>query len=163
MLDVVGIGNAIVDVLSHTEDAFLEEHGMIKGSMALIDEVMAERLYRASGPTVQISGGSAGNTVAGIVSLGGTAGFIGKVRNDALGHVYAHDLVSAGVVFKTPFAMDGPTSGRCLIFVTPDAQRTMNTYLGASANLSSEDLDEALIASAKITYLEGYLFDPPHA
>jgi sugar/nucleoside kinase (ribokinase family) len=162
-LDVVGIGNAIVDILAHADDAFLAAHDMVKGGMALIDEPRAEAIYAAMGPGVEMSGGSAGNTIAGLASLGGKAGYIGKVRDDVLGKVFRHDLISGGVVFPTPAAADGPSTARCMILVTPDAQRTMNTYLGACVNLRPEDVDLALIESAQVTYLEGYLFDPPHA
>ena len=162
-IDVVGIGNAIVDIIAHADDAFLSRHGMPKGAMTLIDEAKAEALYIAMGPAVQLSGGSAANTIAGLASLGAATGYIGKVRDDTLGHVFAHDIRSAGVRFPTQAATDGPATARCLIFVTPDAQRTMNTFLGSSANLSPADVDGELIRSAKITYLEGYLYDPPHA
>jgi sugar/nucleoside kinase (ribokinase family) len=162
-LDVVGIGNAIVDIIDDTDDAFLARHGMAKGGMALIDEAQAEALYAAMGPALELSGGSAGNTIAGLASLGSRCGYIGKVRDDQLGQVFRHDIAAAGVAFPTPAASDGPATARCLILVTPDAQRTMNTFLGACVNLRPEDIDEALISSAKITYLEGYLYDPPHA
>jgi len=162
-LDVVGIGNAIVDIIAHADDAFLDRHGMQKGAMTLVDEARAESLYDAMGPAVQLSGGSAANTIAGLASLGARAGYIGKVRQDALGRIFRHDITSAGVDFPTPSAQDGPATARCFIFVTPDAQRTMNTFLGASVNLSPADVDEDLVRSAKIIYLEGYLYDPPHA
>jgi sugar/nucleoside kinase (ribokinase family) len=162
-LDVVGIGNAIVDIIDNTDDAFLEAHGMTKGSMALIDEARAEAIYSAMGPAIELSGGSAGNTIAGLASLGSRCGYIGKVRDDQLGGVFRHDITAAGVAFPTPAATSGPATARCLILVTPDGQRTMNTFLGACVNLGPEDLDEAMIASARYTYLEGYLFDPPHA
>ena len=162
-LDVVGIGNAIVDVIAHAEDAFLVERGMAKGAMSLVDEPRAEAIYAEMGPAIESSGGSAGNTVAGIASLGGRAGYIGKVRDDALGATFRHDISSAGVTFPTPPAKDGPATARCLILVTPDAERTMNTFLGACTNLTPTDIDRDLVASARITYLEGYLFDPPHA
>ncbi|HEY3638186.1 MAG TPA: adenosine kinase [Rhizomicrobium sp.] len=162
-LDVVGIGNAIVDIIAHADDAFLARHGMQKGGMTLIDEARAEALYAEMGPAVQLSGGSAGNTIAGLASLGARAGYIGKVKEDGLGRVFRHDISAAGVRFPTLAAVDGPATARCLIFVTPDAQRTMNTYLGACVNLTSDDVDEELIRAAKITYLEGYLYDPPHA
>jgi sugar/nucleoside kinase (ribokinase family) len=136
---------------------------MQKGGMTLIDEEKAEALYAAMGPAVQLSGGSAANTIAGLASLGAATGYIGKVRDDQLGHIFGHDIRAAGVRFPTDPAQDGPATARCLIFVTPDAQRTMNTYLGASANLSPADVDDALIGAAKITYLEGYLYDPPLA
>jgi sugar/nucleoside kinase (ribokinase family) len=162
-LDVIGIGNAIVDVIAQADEPFLAAHGMVKGSMALIDEARAELLYEAMGPAIESSGGSAGNTIAGIASLGGAGGYIGKVKSDVLGRVYRHDISAAGIAFPTPDAASGPATARCLIFVTPDAQRTMNTFLGASVNLGPEDIDPAFIASAKVTYLEGYLFDPPQA
>ena len=162
-LDVVGVGNAIVDVLAEAEDSFLAEQGLHKGSMALVDTERAEALYQAMGPGTEMSGGSAANTIAGLASLGGKAGFIGKVRDDQLGAVFRHDIQSLGVQFTTPPLTDGPPTARCLILVTPDAQRTMNTFLGASAQLTEDDIDEALIARAHITYLEGYLFDPPAA
>jgi len=162
-LDVVGIGNAIVDIIDNTDDHFLARHGMVKGAMALIDEAQAEAIYASMGPAIELSGGSAGNTIAGLASLGAKCGYIGKVRDDQLGKVFRHDITAAGVLFPTPSALDGPATARCLILVTPDAQRTMNTFLGACVNLHPEDIDEALIASAKFTYLEGYLFDPPHA
>jgi len=162
-LDVVGIGNAIIDLLAHAEDAFLTEHQLAKGSMTLIDEATAERLYAAMGPTTRASGGSAGNTIAGLGSLGAACGYIGKLRDDELGAAYRHDLLASGVRFTTPMAQDGPATARCIIFVTSDAERTMNTYLGACVNLTVGDIDEALVASARITYLEGYLYDEPHA
>ncbi len=162
-LDVVGIGNAIVDIIAHADDGFLTAQGMAKGSMTLIDEARAEEIYKAMGPAVESSGGSAGNTIAGIASLGGKAGYIGKVRDDLLGKVFRHDITSAGVTFTTEAATDGPSTARSMILVTPDAQRTMNTYLGACVNLRPEDVDLALVESAQVTYLEGYLFDPPLA
>jgi sugar/nucleoside kinase (ribokinase family) len=162
-LDVVGIGNAIVDIIAHADDAFLARHGMQKGAMMLIDEARAESLYASMGPAMQLSGGSAGNTIAGLASLGAQTGYIGKVKNDALGRVFRHDIAAAGVSFPTAAAEEGPATARSFIFVTPDAQRTMNTYLGACVNLAREDVDEQLIRSAKITYLEGYLYDPPQA
>lgn len=161
--DVVGIGNALVDVLTHDDDAFLTAHGMVKGTMALVDAATAERIYDAMGPGVEVSGGSAANTMAGVASLGGRAAFIGRVRDDQLGAVYAHDLRAAGVWYGTPPARDGAPTGRCLIVVTPDAQRTMNTYLGASVELGPGDVAEETIASASVTYLEGYLWDAPGA
>ena len=162
-LDVVGIGNAIVDIIDDTDDAFLERHGMAKGGMALIDEAQAEAIYAAMGPAIELSGGSAGNTIAGLASFGAACGYIGKVRADQLGAVFRHDITAAGVRFTTPAATEGPATARCLILVTPDAQRTMNTFLGACVNLTPDDIDAELIASARITYLEGYLYDPPHA
>ena len=162
-LDVVGIGNAIIDLLAHSEDEFLEEHKLAKGAMTLIDEPTAERLYAAMGPVTRASGGSAGNTIAGLGSLGAACGYIGKLRDDELGDAYRHDLLAAGVSFTTAMATDGPATARCIIFVTSDGERTMNTYLGACVNLKAADIDEALVSSAKITYLEGYLYDEPHA
>jgi sugar/nucleoside kinase (ribokinase family) len=161
--DVVAIGNALVDVLSHESEEFVTDQGMVKGTMALIDTDRAESLYAAMHPAVEISGGSAANTTVGLASFGSRAAFIGRVRTDQLGEVYAHDLRAAGVRFETPPATDGLPSGRCLIVVTPDAERTLNTYLGASAELGESDVDLDLIASATITYLEGYLWDSPGA
>jgi len=162
-LDVVGIGNAIVDVIAHADDEFLARHELPKGAMVLIDDARADMLYAAMGPGLEVSGGSAANTVAGLAALGRTAGFVGKVRDDQLGAVFAHDLRALGVTYDTPPAADGLATARCLILVTPDAQRTMNTFLGACVELGPEDIDPALIASARLTYLEGYLFDPPRA
>lgn len=162
-IDVVGIGNAIVDVLAQSDEAFLESQGLAKGAMTLIDSARAEALYDAMGPGVEVSGGSAANTMAGIASLGGKGAFIGKVRNDQLGGIFQHDIRAGGVAFNTPFASSGPPSARCLILVTPDAQRTMATYLGASVELTADDLDRDAIEHAKVTYLEGYLWDAPAA
>jgi len=162
-LDVVGIGNAIIDLIAHAEDDFLEQHALAKGTMTLIDEPTAERLYAAMGPATRASGGSAGNTIAGLGSLGARCGYIGKLRDDDLGAAYSHDLLAAGVRFTTAMASEGPATARCIIFVTSDAERTMNTYLGACVNLTADDIDEPLVAAAKITYLEGYLYDEPHA
>ncbi|MFG1301052.1 adenosine kinase [Xanthobacter sp. V3C-3] len=162
-LDVLAIGNAIVDVLSRAEEDFLAAHGMAKGSMALIDEVEAERLYGAMGPGTEASGGSAANTAAGIASLGGKTGFIGRVAADGLGTVFGHDIRAAGVAFATPAAENGPSTARCLILVTPDGERTMNTYLGAAQNLTTADISQVDVESAAVTYLEGYLWDPPPA
>jgi sugar/nucleoside kinase (ribokinase family) len=158
-LDVVGIGNAIVDVLSHADDAFLARHGLAKGAMTLVNETEAERIYAAMGPGIEMSGGSAANTIAGVASLGRRGAFVGKVRDDQLGAVFRHDIRAQGVVFDTPAAAAGAATARSMIVVTPDAQRTMNTYLGACAGLAPADVDPALIASAEITYLEGYLWD----
>ena len=163
LLDVIGIGNAIVDVIAHAEDDFLRDHGLAKGAMTLLDAEQAERLYSQMGPGIECSGGSAANTIAGIASLGGRAGFIGKVRDDQLGEVFVHDMRALGVEFPTAPATTGPGTARSLILVTPDAQRTMNTYLGACIDLGPGDVDGRLIASAAITYLEGYLWDPPRA
>jgi sugar/nucleoside kinase (ribokinase family) len=162
-IEVLGIGNAIVDVIANTDEAFLAAHGMSKGGMALIDEAQASTIYDAMGPGIEASGGSAGNTIAGVASFGGKAAFIGKVRDDTLGEIYKHDLRSMGVQFDTPVAIEGASTARCLVLVTSDAQRTMNTFLGACVDLTPDDIDEALVASAGITYLEGYLFDPPLA
>jgi sugar/nucleoside kinase (ribokinase family) len=162
-LDVVGIGNAIVDVLTHAEDRFLDEHGLAKGTMTLIDAIRAEVLYESMGPAVEVSGGSAANTLAALASLGGNGAFIGKVRNDQLGGIFRHDIQAAGVTFLTPPAQSGPPTARCLIFVTPDAQRTMQTYLGACAELVPGDVDTDSVASAKMTYLEGYMWDRTEA
>ena len=158
-LDVVAIGNAIVDVLVQTDDSFLDAHQLTKGSMALVDEARAQQLYAASGPGLETSGGSAANTPAGIAQLGGRAAFIGRVRDDQLGAIFAHDIRSVGAGFDTPAATSGPSTARCLILVSPDAQRTMCTYLGASVDLEPEDLDLDLVAQAKLLYLEGYLWD----
>ncbi|MGE0665307.1 MAG: adenosine kinase [Sphingomonadales bacterium] len=162
-IDVVGIGNAIVDILSQIDDGFLVRHGLAKGGMMLVDTEQATRLYAAMPPGVEISGGSAANTMAGIASLGGKGAFIGKVRDDQLGEVFAHDIRSIGVSFMTPPALEGAPTGRCLILVTPDAQRTMNTFLGAANDLTPDDVNPAVIRSAKVTYLEGYLWDPDAA
>ena len=162
-IDVVGIGNAIVDVLSHAEEDFLAAHGLSKGTMTLIDGARAEALYGEMGPAVEASGGSGANTVAGLASLGGRAGFIGKVSNDQIGGIFRHDIRAAGVTFDTLPSVSGAPTARCLIFVTPDAQRTMNTFLGACLELGPDDIDPHLVARAKVTYLEGYLWDPPLA
>ncbi len=161
--DVVGIGNAIVDVLVEVEDRFLDEEGLTRGTMALIDAGQALELYRKLDDHVEQSGGSAANTMAGIASLGGSAGFIGRVRDDQLGHSFTRDIRKVGVEYTTPPAENGPSTGRCIVLVTPDGERTMQTYLGACAALSMDDLDEAMIAGSAVTYLEGYLWDPPEA
>jgi sugar/nucleoside kinase (ribokinase family) len=163
VLDVTGIGNAIVDVIAHADDALLTRLGLPKGAMTLIDEARAQALYAQMGPGIEMSGGSVANSMAGIASLGGKGGYIGKVRNDQLGEVFAHDIRAGQVEFETRYAESGPATARCLIFVTPDGQRTMNTYLGACVELGPEDIDEALIGRSKVTYLEGYLWDPPRA
>jgi sugar/nucleoside kinase (ribokinase family) len=162
-LDVVGIGNAIVDVIVQADDAFLDDHGLTKGTMALVDAERAERLYASVGPGLETSGGSAANTLAGIAQLGGRAAFIGRVRDDQLGAIFAHDIRSVGACFETPAATAGPATARCLILVTPDAQRTMCTYLGASVALDPSDLDLDLVRQAKLLYLEGYLWDSDEA
>ncbi|MFQ5955256.1 MAG: adenosine kinase [Kiloniellales bacterium] len=162
-LEVVGIGNAIVDVLTHAPDDFLAREGLVKGTMRLIDADEAEALYARMGPGVECSGGSVANTMAGLASLGARGAFVGKLRDDQLGQVFRHDMRAIGVAFDTAPAADGPATARCLILVTPDAQRTLNTYLGACVGLGPEDIDPRLISSARITYLEGYLWDPPRA
>ena len=162
-IDVVGIGNAIVDVIARCDEAFLDKEALVKGTMALIDADRAEALYRMMGPGTEASGGSAGNTMAGIASLGGNGAYIGKVRDDLLGEVFRHDLTAQGVRFDTPPATVGPGTARCLILVTPDGQRTLNTYLGACVALGPDDIDPAIVGMAQVTYLEGYLFDPPLA
>jgi sugar/nucleoside kinase (ribokinase family) len=159
-LDVLCIGNAIVDVIAQARDDFLTKEGLAKGSMRLIDAQEAERLYGAMGPAHQVSGGSAGNTAAGVAALGGRAGFIGQVAQDELGNFYRHDLTSAGVEFTTPAADVGAPTARSMILVTPDGHRTMNTFLGAAQHLPTATLDEQQIAQSKILYLEGYLWDP---
>jgi sugar/nucleoside kinase (ribokinase family) len=157
--DVVGIGNALVDVIAHAGEQFLRRHALVKGSMELIETGRAVELYRALGTPVEMSGGSAANTMCGVASFGGRAAYIGKVSDDDLGAVFGHDLNAVGVTFR-PGAPHGDTpTGRCIIIVTPDAQRTMNTYLGVSSLLSSDDLDEAAIAAGAVLYMEGYLFD----
>ena len=161
--DVLGIGNAIVDILAKTEDKFLTEQGMAKGSMALIDEVRAAAIYDAMGPATEISGGSAANTIAGVANLGARAAFVGKVRNDQLGNVFSHDIRAAKVTFDTQTASNGPATARSYILVSPDGERTMNTYLGAAQDLSAADIDPAQIAASSIVYLEGYLWDPANA
>jgi sugar/nucleoside kinase (ribokinase family) len=162
-LDVTGIGNAIVDVLAQADDGFLARQKLVKGTMALIDAARAEALYGAMAPAIEVSGGSAGNTMAGIASLGGKGAYIGKVGDDELGRVFAHDLRAIGVRYDTAPLQKGAPTARSLILVTPDAQRTMNTFLGASVELGPEDIAPELIAAAQVTYLEGYLFDPPRA
>ncbi|GIX17661.1 MAG: adenosine kinase [Rhodothalassiaceae bacterium] len=158
-----GIGNAIVDVIARADDAFLERHRLKKGTMRLVVAARAEALYEDMGPGVEMSGGSAANTVAGFAALGGRAAFIGKVAEDELGRVFAHDIRALGIHYATPPAPAPATTARSLILVTPDAQRTMNTFLGASQMLDEADVDEQTVASAEILYLEGYLWDPPGA
>lgn len=161
--DVTGVGNAIVDVIASADDAFLAEHTIEKGAMTLIDEARAKELYAAMGPGQEVSGGSAANTLAGIASLGGRGAYIGKVADDQLGEIFGHDLRAAGVDYSTAPLKGGPATARCLILVTPDAQRSMNTFLGASTLFSKGDVDAERIAAAEITYLEGYLFDRDEA
>jgi adenosine kinase len=161
--DVLGIGNAIVDVIARAEDDFLVAQGMHKGTMALIDEARAQAIYAAMGSAVESSGGSAANTIVGVASFGARAAFVGKVKDDELGRAFAHDIRAANVAFDTRPAGSGPSTARCYIMVTPDGERTMNTYLGAAQDLNPGDIDEAQVASAAVTYLEGYLWDPPKA
>lgn len=158
--DVIAIGNAIVDVIARADDAFLATHALTKGAMQLVDADMAELLYDAMGAAVEISGGSAANTLAGMAALGKSCAFIGQVRDDQLGDVFAHDIRALGIAFDTPVRTEEPPTARCLIMVTPDAQRTMNTFLGASQFLPAQALDKASIQDAQILYLEGYLWDP---
>ena len=160
---VVGIGNAIVDVIAQAGDDFIEANNLLRGAMRLISEEEAETLYGQMGPGREVSGGSAANTITGIATLGGRVGYIGKVSNDQLGEVFRHDIRAAGVTFDTPPIQGLPSTARCLILVTPDAQRTMNTYLGACVELGPDDVDADLIESAQVTYLEGYLWDKPTA
>ena len=163
LYDVAAIGNAIVDVIAPSTDAFLDRESLVKGSMMLIDDARAEQLYGVMGAGIEASGGSAANTVAGVASLGGRAAYIGKVAADQLGEVFIHDINAIGVSYSTPPLSGGPATARCLINVTPDGQRTMSTYLGASIHLTPDDIDAKTIESAKIIYLEGYLFDPSEA
>lgn len=162
-LDVLAIGNAIVDLLTRVDEAFLERHGLVKNSMNLIDLNQATRLYENMGPAVEVSGGSAANTAAGVAALGGSAAFIGKVADDQIGQIFGHDIRSTGVEFTTPPDLSGAATAHSFILITPDAHRTMNTYLGASLNLGPDDVSEDLVGRARITYLEGYLWDPPKA
>lgn len=159
-LDIVGIGNAIVDVIAQSDDAFLASHALNKGGMQLVDAETAERIYGEMGPGMEVSGGSAANTLAGMAALGMKCGFIGQVCEDQLGDVFAHDIRALGIHYTTPAIDEGVPTARCLILVTPDAQRTMNTFLGASQFLPASALDPELIASARVLYLEGYLWDP---
>ncbi len=159
--DVLAIGNAIVDVLTAHPDSFLEAHAIPKGSMRLISAEEATALYGKMGPGREVSGGSAANTSAGIAALGGSAAFVGRVSNDQLGRVFAHDIRAAGVDFRTPPAEGGPPTGQCLIIVSPDAQRTMSTYLGSCQEVDEADVDADMVRAAQVTYFEGYLWDPP--
>jgi sugar/nucleoside kinase (ribokinase family) len=161
--DVLGIGNAIFDVLVRTDESFLSRHGMIKGGMALIDEARAASIYRDMGPAVEMSGGSAANTIVGVASLGARAAYVGKVRDDQIGRMYTHDIRAAGVAFETKPAADGPATGCSYILVTPDGERTMNTYLGAAQELMPADIDATRVAASALVYLEGYLWDPTSA
>ena len=160
MFDTTCIGNAIVDVISKTDDAFLEAENLVKNSMNLIDMARAEELYAKMQSAIEMSGGSAGNTAAGVASLGGSCAYVGKVRNDQLGDIFTHDIRAGGVTFETEKSTEGAATARSLILVTPDAHRTMNTYLGACIELGPEDIDPDIIAASKVTYMEGYLWDP---
>jgi sugar/nucleoside kinase (ribokinase family) len=175
--DVCAIGNALVDVIADADEAFLAEHGIAKGGMTLIDAERAGTLYDIIGPAVEVSGGSAANTVAGVASLGGHPAYMGKVKADQLGAIFRHDMHAQGVTFATSPASErrqemqtvvterrkGAPTGRCLILVTPDAQRSMSTYLGAAVEFGPEDVQTDIIKDSQVTYLEGYLFDPPEA
>jgi sugar/nucleoside kinase (ribokinase family) len=163
LFDVCGIGNAIVDVLAHCDLDFIDRMKLNKGTMTLIDAARAEELYAAMGPAVEASGGSCGNTIAGVASLGGKGAYFGKVGNDQLGGIFRHDMRATGVHFETPSATSTTPTARSMIFVTPDAERTMNTYLGACVELTPDDVDPAVVTRSKVTYLEGYLWDPPLA
>jgi sugar/nucleoside kinase (ribokinase family) len=158
--DVVCIGNALVDVLSHEDDAFVIRTGIERGTMGLVDEARSDEIYDQMSPTVEVSGGSAGNTAAGVASFGGRAAYIGRVADDTFGKVFTHDLRSLGVHFESPVAGGGCPTGRCLVIITPDAQRTMCTFLGTGAELDVSYVDEAVLESAAVTYLEGYVWDP---
>jgi len=162
-LDVVGIGNAIVDIIARCDDEFIAAEGLAKGGMRLIDATEADRLYSRMGPATEMSGGSAANTCAGLASLGARTAFIGKVAGDQFGTVFAHDIRAIGVEYETPQSHSQSPTARCLVLVTPDGERTMSTYLGASTELGNGEIVEATIRSARVTYLEGYLFDPPEA
>jgi len=161
--DVLGIGNAIFDILVQTDEGFLAAHGMNKGAMALIDEARAAAIYRDMGPATEMSGGSAANTIVGLASLGARAAYVGKVKDDQIGRLYTHDIRAAGVAFETRPATDGPATGCSYILVTPDGERTMNTYLGAAQELVPADIDPDQVAASAIVYLEGYLWDPKSA
>jgi sugar/nucleoside kinase (ribokinase family) len=161
--DVLTIGNAIVDVIARVDDQFVIRNGLVKGSMNLIDERRAEDLYASMGPATEMSGGSAGNTAAGVASFGARAAYFGKVKDDQLGAIFRHDMRALGVTFESKPASEGPATARSFILVTPEGERTMNTYLGACVNLGPPDVDEKIVAAAKVTYMEGYLWDKPEA
>ncbi len=161
--DVLTIGNAIVDVIAKVTEDFVARENLVKGSMNLIDEPRAETLYAHMGPATEMSGGSAGNTAAGIASFGGRGAYFGKVRDDQLGHIFRHDMQSQGVHFESKGAIDGPATARSFILVTPDGERTMNTYLGACVNLDAADIDAGVVKDSRVTYMEGYLYDKPAA
>ena len=162
-VDVLGLGNSLVDIIAQTDDAYLQAQAMVRGAMTLIDEERAEALYAARVDPRIVSGGSAANTIVGVASFGVKSAYIGKVKNDALGHAFAEDLRATGVAFGTRPAEDGPATGRCFVYVTPDGERTMNTYLGASTYLSPSDVDEVVVRAARFVYLEGYMWDRPAA
>ena len=162
-IDVLCIGNAIVDVIARVDDDFVSKHGLVKGSMNLIDEARAEMLYADMGQAIEVSGGSAGNTAAGIASFGGKAAYFGKVKQDQLGDIYQHDMRAQGVRFDSQAAVDGPATARSFIMVTPEGERTMNTYLGACVNLTIDDIDSDIVSASQVTYMEGYLWDRPEA
>ena len=162
-VDVLGLGNSLVDIIAETDDAYLLAQDMLKGAMTLIDEERAEALYAARVAPRVVSGGSAANTIVGVASFGLGGAYIGKVKADDLGRAFIADLRGTGVAFGTAPAEDGPATGRCLIYVTPDGERTMNTFLGASSRLAPPDVDEALVRAARIVYLEGYMWDRPAA
>jgi len=162
-IDVLGLGNSLVDLIAEADDSYLVAQDMAKGAMTLIDEDRAEALYAARQNPRVVSGGSAANTIAGVASFGVSAAYIGKVRQDELGHAYASELRGAGVAYDTTLAAHGPATGRCFVYVTPDGERTMNTYLGASTHLSPDDVDEARVRAARFVYLEGYMWDRPAA
>lgn len=161
--DVVGIGNAIVDIIARCDDAFLDAQGLSKGHMQLVDQAAAAKLYDAIGPAVEVSGGSAANTIAGVASFGGTAAYIGKVADDDFGRIFAHDIKASGVRFETKPAQSATPTARSIVLVTPDAERTMSTYLGISPQLDSSEVDPEVIKNSRLLYLEGYLFDAPEA
>ncbi len=161
--DVLTIGNAIVDIIASSDDAFLARENIVKGAMNLIDSERAEHLYSAMGPAIEASGGSAGNTAAGIASLGGKTAYFGKVSNDHLGGIFTHDIRAIGVAYNTKPLSGEPPTARSMIFVTPDGERSMNTYLGACVMLAPEDIEENVVANSAVTYFEGYLWDPPQA
>ena len=161
--DVLTIGNALVDVLAYADDDFVTRTGIERGAMTMVDEARSDEIYAEMGPATEISGGSAANTASGVASFGGRAAYIGRVSDDAFGKVFSHDLRSVGVHFETPLAVTGSPTGRCLVIVTPDAERTLCTFLGAGAELDESYIDEAVVASAAVTYLEGYVWDPPAA
>lgn len=163
IFDVAGIGNAIVDVLCFTDDSVIARNELVKGSMTLVDEARAEMLYKKMGQATECSGGSVANTLAGMASLGSKTAFIGKVKNDQLGSIFIHDLHAVGVHFSTPLMERGPSTASCLVYVTPDAQRTMATYIGACSRVSENDIDEQIIEHSAVTYIEGYLWDTPSA